>query len=134
MGLQILIAEDDLTLQPLWSAMINKSITGAKIIWSVSSEEAQKIIQSHQQNQRAFDVIISDIFLAGSETGINFLSSDLVKNTSSRKILISAVDAKQVEQTYKHLLPGTLFLSKPLSIDKFRRVLVGPHEDLKVSL
>jgi response regulator of citrate/malate metabolism len=129
MGLQILIAEDDLTLQPLWSAMINRAVVGAKITWSVSSEEAQKIIQFYHENVRFFDVIIADIFLAGSETGIEFLSSVLVKNSSAKKILVSAVDAKQVELTYRHQLPDTIFMSKPLSIDKFKSLLREPEKN-----
>lgn len=123
MELNVLIVEDDLMLQPLWINMIGKIIKNVEISWSVSSEEAQEILRKAHQSGVIFDVLISDIFLAGSETGVTFLGSNLAQQSGATTVLISSVQAQAVEKSYRHLLPNVIILSKPLNNLKLEKLL-----------
>lgn len=112
----VIIVEDDLTMYPLLFRLVSQIFVDAKIFWSVCSEEAKKIINENVNIK--FDLIISDIFLAGAESGIDFLSSAEVCRSGAKKILISSACSNKLEEYYRNLLPETLFLSKPVNLLK----------------
>ena len=65
---RILVAEDDLSLWPMWDVIVKRCIPSAEVRWAVSSEEAKRLINESFEDDMSFDVVISDLFLAGSET------------------------------------------------------------------
>ncbi len=122
MTLKILIVEDDLNLKPIWEHTLKRLFKNTQIDWSVSVEEAKKKIEL-SNDSRHYDIIISDIFLAGSETGVEFLGSDEVKNSKAHTYLISAIDNALVTQYFKEILPDTIFLTKPFDVKKCLQVI-----------
>jgi len=122
MTLKILIVEDDLNLKPIWEHTLKRLFKNILIDWSVSVEEAKKKIEI-SKNTEDYDIIISDIFLAGSETGVEFLGSDEVKNSKANTYLISAIDNSLVTQYFKEILPQTIFLTKPFDVKKCFQVI-----------
>lgn len=116
---KILVVEDDLALRPIWEKFF--SLRSEKIIleWSVSCEEAIKMVrQANEQNENYF-LIVSDIFLAGSKTGIQLLSSPEVLSSKARTVLVSAVDQNEIINKYGHLFPGTVVISKPFNFREY---------------
>ncbi len=117
MKLNVLIVEDDLNLKPIWEFTLKRISREAEIRWTVSVEEAKKILLLNEKNKN-INVIISDIFLAGSETGVDFLCSPEVIHSKAKTFLISSTNPEVVEKHYKDILPTTLFLSKPFDLKK----------------
>lgn len=118
---RILIVEDDLALKPIWHELF--ADIPAQIVWAVSYEESLKIIEQMQRKKENFDLLITDIFLAGSGTGIELLTSDSVKSSPTKTILISVVDKSEIIHEYGHLLPKTHILTKPLKIVPSRKLV-----------
>ncbi len=120
---KILIVEDDLSQKVLWNHVVARMGRGASIVWGVSSEQAKKLIHESQRTNTPFDLIIVDLFLAGSDTGLDFLKSQEVKSQNAKTILVSAADQTSLESHLKIELSQTKLITKPLSIAKCERVI-----------
>jgi len=68
---RILIVEDDLTMEPLWSYVISTVVTGASVHWLSTEEAAEKLISNKLRLNEEFDLVIADVFLSGTRTGID---------------------------------------------------------------
>jgi len=112
---KVLIVEDDLSLQPLWLLIIAKCSVTAKVEWAVSSEQALALIRK-SETPTAYDLIIADLFLAGSDTGIELLNSKEVKLTGAKKILVSAATRDGLEYNFREYLRDTTIITKPLNV------------------
>lgn len=65
----VLIVEDDLALRPLWErAFKTKTV---KVDWVTSMEEAEHSIRARFQNSEPYHLVIADISLEGTGTGID---------------------------------------------------------------
>lgn len=113
---RILIVEDDLSLKPFWGAVLNKLSKKTQVSWAVSSEEAERNVLEKQNEGVDFDLIITDLFLAGSNTGIDLLRSSAVKNSRSKTILVSLAEQKSLIAECKKSLPKTKVIVKPLNV------------------
>src|SRR3712207_4701738 len=67
---RVLVVEDDLTLKSFWSHILNDMYKKNKIDWASSEEEAETMIRNRWMKAKPYDLVISDIFLAGQKTGI----------------------------------------------------------------
>jgi len=116
---KVLIVDDDLSQVPLWKYIIGRSSEKAVISWAVSAEQAKIIMtQTH-----CFDLIIVDLFLAGSETGLQFLESDEVQKSGADTILVSAANKETLQQHIQGRLENTKLIIKPLNVVTCERVL-----------
>lgn len=116
---KILIVDDDVTQIPIWKHVVNRTCDQAIISWAVSSEQAKTII-----SQTRFDLIIVDLFLAGSETGLELLETKEVKNSDADTILVTAADKESLEKHIKSReLKNTKIIIKPLNVVRCERVL-----------
>lgn len=120
---RVLIVEDDLSLKPVWHELFSDMPT--QVYWAVSYEESIKIIEQMKRRREAFDLIITDIFLAGSGTGIELIASDQVKDSQAKTILISVADKDEILNEYGHILPNAHVMSKPISIRHYKKVIGG---------
>lgn len=116
---RVLIVDDDLSQIPLWKYIIGRSSEEAAISWAVSSEQA-KIIMAQVKK---FDLIIVDLFLAGSETGLQFLESEEVKKSGADTILVSAANKETLQQHIQDRLENTKLIIKPLNVVTCERIL-----------
>jgi response regulator of citrate/malate metabolism len=120
---KVLIIEDDLSQKPIWNHIISKISRSIEVEWVVSSEKAKKLIESSMQQATHFDLIIVDLFLAGSDTGLDFLRSKEVRALGVKTILVSAAN-KELLESHMSLEPGnTKVIIKPLNADKCIRAL-----------
>lgn len=122
---RVLVAEDDLSLWPMWEVIVKRCLPSAEVRWAVSSEEAKRLISESFEDDMSFDVIISDLFLAGSETGLELLRSDEVRKSKASTVLVSMAEIDNLTMNYQSLLPETIFITKPLNVVKCERMM-GP--------
>ena len=122
---KVLIVEDDLSLRPIWENYFKSSRDKIWIEWAVSCEQALVIIAETNRLRQYFTLIVSDVFLAGSGTGLDLMKSQPVKESRARKVLISAVDRDELMQQFGHSLPDTEIISKPLDLKKLNFIMVA---------
>ena len=119
----VLIVEDDLGQQPLWQHILLRSSKDASITWAVSAEQALTIVQQSAVYELNFDLIIVDLFLAGSETGLSFLNCDEVKKSKAQTILVSAANKAHLDNFVHKQLQNTEVIAKPLNVVRCEKVL-----------
>ncbi len=117
-GPRILIVEDDELLKVLWSYIIHQADHNAQISWASTEPEGEKLLQQSFKNGEEYDLVISDIFLSGSKTGIE-LWSQFHEKLEGKMIMTSGIDySKYVKQLkFTHIPYTPLYLQKPLEMD-----------------
>ena len=121
---RVLILEDDLTLEPIWEKIIEKSSPSLFYVWATNVAEAETLLKAAEEAGEPFDLIIADIFLSGSKTGLDFWHSYLEKYRN-KMILTSGV---KYDKMVKYLGNGALvpkFLQKPLNINECINMLTS---------
>lgn len=68
---KFLVVEDDYTVQPFWEQIIQAVSPNAIIRWATTEEGAEKQIRDRLKIGDKFDLVITDIFLAGQKNGID---------------------------------------------------------------
>lgn len=122
---KVLIAEDDLSLWPVWQNFFDKRPEKIDVHLTVSCEEALKMVAEANITNSSFDLIITDIFLAGSGTGMELLSSSEVEKSKAGKLLVSVADSRDILIKYGHMIPDTKVISKPFEYKRFEPVIAG---------
>lgn len=112
---RILIVEDDVTLEPLWSYIIERVDRSAQYLWAGSIAEAEQVLDSDPDGIDSFSVVITDIFLSGPKTGIE-LWSKYHPILNGRIVMVSAVEYDQYLQYFKG--PDGRSVSPPMFIQK----------------
>lgn len=119
---KILIVEDDLALKPIWEKFFKLIATDAVIEWAVSCEEAFKMINQTNEAGASYFLIVSDIFLAGSKTGLELINSSEVIKSKAKTVLISAADSDEVVEKFGYLVQDTIVISKPFDFKKYEHI------------
>jgi response regulator of citrate/malate metabolism len=122
---KVLIAEDDMALKPLWENFFTKFSHPVDLHWTVSCEEALKILERGLNNDEDFDLIISDIFLAGSGTGMELLNSEEARRSRAKRLLISSVQREHILEEYSSSLTGVEVVSKPFNGSLYESVITN---------
>ena len=122
---KILIVEDDLALHPLWMAILRRCAPSAHVDWAVSCEVAQAKIREAGEKKSPFDLVIADLFLAGSGTGADLLSSKEIRQMAPATMLVSIADKNEMRDYFKKLPDDTIILTKPIHLMKCEAIL-GP--------
>lgn len=112
--LSVLIVEDDITMQPIWEAVLREVSPLVSIKWSKSEEGAEILMNQKISADQDFDLVVADIYLSGFKTGIDLwekyrFSDSLFLFTSSMGIKDFAVAIKKYENDY---VP--FFMKKPI--------------------
>jgi response regulator of citrate/malate metabolism len=114
---KILIVEDDKTLEPIWDYVTTKVNNHSKVDWATSELEAEDLIFEAQRDGRQYDLVIVDIFLEGSRTGLD-LYEKFGHLFHNKMIITSSAD---YEKYSEYLQAGTFrpyCLEKPLVPDE----------------
>lgn len=120
--MKILIAEDDLSLRPLWMAFFRRCCLEPEVTWVVSGEEALRVLRE-TPNGQAYDLVISDLFLAGSLTGLDIINSDLVKRSKALTVLVTFADPQDIRQAHLDFQDKTVLIKKPINLVKCESML-----------
>ncbi len=119
----VLIIEDDLGQRPFWEVVMRRNFGEFNLDWAVSGEEAKRCLVDSQQRDQCYDLIITDLFLAGSETGLDMVSSIRQYFESVPIVLVSAVDDNALKELCNAGESGLIVLKKPLNIPTIERAL-----------
>lgn len=131
---RVLIIEDDLAYKPLWADILHRNLGSnmAEIHWAVSAEEAKVQYENSIDSGELFDFIITDLFLAGSDTGLDFVENILANDSEAPPvILISSVDKEEVEGIVDLASHRIEVLSKPINVVQFKNALSRITEERK---
>lgn len=123
---RVLIIEDDLAYKPLWADILRRHLGGhvAEICWAVSAEEARIQYERANASGQFFDFIITDVFLAGSETGLDFVENIFADDQEAPPvILISSADKQEVEDIVETVSRRIEILTKPINAGQFKEVM-----------
>lgn len=133
---RVLIVEDDMALKPIWDKFFRLFSDSLNLEWAVSCEEAIKMVQLANETNEQYFLVISDIFLAGSKTGIQLVNSPEVVTSKAKTVLISAADREDIISKYGHIVPNTIVISKPFNFrlynPLFRKILNGHLIEVQV--
>lgn len=108
----ILIVEDDMALQPIWEAIVKKCEIKADLTWATNEAAAERAVWQKRSHGDFFDLIICDIFLSGSKTGIDFWR--LYRDDPTQFIFSSGVSPEKFNLLFSSELGNYKFISKPL--------------------
>ena len=122
---KVLIIEDDLSLRPFWIRIFNNISEKTDFEWAISGEEALEKIKATNFSENSFKLIICDLFLAGSQTGIEILNSQSVLNSKAKTILVSAVNYKDLKSQLNKITTqnGMRFIPKPLKSEVCKKIV-----------
>lgn len=118
-----LVIEDDLSLKPLWELIFRRRVEDWSVDWAISSEEGRRLCLKALSEGHPYSIVVVDLFLAGSETGLDFISSNEVSRIEAPVILVSAIEERKIKENYDEVVRNTPVISKPLSVPKCERVL-----------
>ncbi len=113
---RFLVVEDDLTYKPLWDFILRKVDKDFTYDWVASVDEAENMISSAFKSNKPYDLIICDIFLEGSQTGLDlWRKHGLVYNNM---LMVSNIDYEQLIKNLRDEVYIPPYLKKPLSVDE----------------
>lgn len=119
----MLIIEDDLALRPMWESIANRNLGPKNLDWAVSAEQAKRIYQSSLSKDNHYRVIVVDVFLAGSDTGVDFIKYIRSLGQQTPVLLVSAAMENDLKKLYDKSMGQVEVLTKPLSVPKCERAL-----------
>jgi response regulator of citrate/malate metabolism len=112
---RILIVEDDITSRPIWEYIIGKADRSAKFDWAKSVDEAEFKIEESVRLGQEYDLIVSDIFLSGSKTGID-LWKKYDQDLNKKIVLVSGIEQMKLMK-YLGADKAPIYLKKPLNVE-----------------
>lgn len=111
---RVLILEDDPVALKIWHFRIRQILGECEILTFPSVDHLSAEVGSNDNIGNNFDIIISDIFLSGDKTGIEFISQ-LPKSVQLKTIVSSSVSSENYEKFSKEKNLNCYFVSKPLN-------------------
>jgi response regulator of citrate/malate metabolism len=129
---RVLIIEDDLAYKPLWTDILRRCIGDnvAEIQWAVSAEEARVQYERSIAEGKFFDFIITDVFLAGSDTGLDFVENIFADDQEAPPIiLISSADKDDVAEILNAKSRRVEVLTKPITSSQFNEAFHRINEE-----
>ncbi len=121
--MRILVVEDDLSLKTFWSHVLNETYKKNKIDWASTEEVAEGLIRNRFLRGKPYDLVISDIFLAGQKTGLELWFN--FSEAATQFIFVSVLAENRFDQLMKGAGQQPLFLQKPLSATKCKEILAS---------
>ena len=107
---KVLLIEDNPFFLHIWNLIMSQAVHSFKLDWAVSEKAAAKLM-----SENYYDIIISDIFLSGSKTGVDIWKT--VNPESCTFIFASSIAKSSFEKFVTDEDRPYVFLEKPLDID-----------------
>lgn len=92
---RFLVIEDDVTYEPIWSHIFRKIDDKAAYDWAKNAKEGEAKIFEALARGYMYDLIICDIFLSDSETGVDLWlkHSDVVQGNL---VMVSGIERQKL--------------------------------------
>ncbi len=123
MGKKIVVIEDDISLKPFWEIILKRNFPECEMLWSVSGEDAVRLIKLYVKNQEEIAAIFVDLFLSGNYTGFDVLAelSSIVDHIPT--VVVSASDEISLTNEVMKVCPHAKVLVKPFNVVKTERII-----------
>lgn len=109
---RVLVIEDDATFEPIWEHILTTVDPKIEFFWASTPLQAQELIFKSKNEGWAFDLIVSDIYLSSTVTGIDLWNKF---GTQDNFLLISSIDNyKIIEQAKSKGKVPPPYIQKPL--------------------
>lgn len=109
---RVLVIEDDSTFEPIWDHILTSVDPKIEFFWAETPMQAQELIYKSKNEGWAFDLIVSDIYLSSSITGIDLWNRF---GNQDNFLLISSIDNyKLIEQAKSKGKVAPPYIQKPL--------------------
>lgn len=129
--IKVLLVEDDVSLHPLWRKIFSMSKHPLKVEWTNRAEDAENLIRMRYRGGKPFDLVIADIFLDGSETGVDLWNR--YGEEARNFIFVSGLDIEKYESLMSLSYGCPIYMKKPLTfrkcLDVMEAVLDGQSEE-----
>ncbi len=110
---RILVVEDDPVFEPVWEHIIASVDPKIEFSWVSTPIQAQELIHRSNEEGKPYDLIISDIYLSSTITGIDLWNRFGNENNF---LLISSIDNyKIIEQAKNVGKTPPPYIQKPLN-------------------
>jgi DNA-binding NtrC family response regulator len=124
---RVLVAEDDPTQRAIWKQIIRLACGDADIYFAESYQTAAEILECKTISVRGIDLLVSDVFLSGEQTGFQ-LCKNFYHGLNGKVILVSNFGELKIPSASDSLMNHEPFyLTKPMNpefvISMVRRVL-----------
>lgn len=113
-GTKFLIVEDDIGIQQIWERIIDNIDPDAMIRWATTEEGAERLMRDRARLGDEFDVVVADIMLGGTKTGIDLWREH--QGSAPRFLFTSGITKKKFKEmigSHEGELP--LLIQKPLN-------------------
>lgn len=123
--IKVLVVEDDKIQWPLWAHILKTTFYDVEIEYETTEAGAEAVLRRAYQNDRIYNLVVSDIFLDGGNSGIDLWNR--YGQVAMNFIFVSGL----TKNNFKALLNagstvasgGPLYLQKPVSAGTGREVL-----------
>lgn len=116
-----LVVEDDKSQWPLWESILNSLESTVEVDWATKAEEAQELLRQSFLMNNMYDLVISDVFLEGSGTGVDIWNR--YGEAAQNFVFVSGEDIAGNEISQKLQFGNPLFIKKPISPGNCKTIL-----------
>lgn len=118
---RVLLIEDDVSLQPLWRKIFSMSKHPLRVEWTNRAEDAENLIRLRYRGGKPFDLVIADIFLEGTETGVDLWNR--YGEEAHNFIFVSGLDTEKYQSLMSLSYGCPIYIKKPLSVKNCLEVM-----------
>lgn len=120
----VYVVEDDIELSTVMDRVLKSIDRNMSLDWSTSAEEAIQTIRnaSDEGIARPYDLIIVDVFLDGSQNGLDLWSVCKEEYPEIPVVLTSASKREDLFLTESDQSDRPIFLQKPFSMSECKRL------------
>lgn len=119
--IQVLVVEDDLSLEPIWNHIFSQLNFTVEFDWVYSFSEAERSLKNKAKNNSDYDLVLLDIFVYGSKCGIDFWGQ-YHELMNEKLIVMSSIEQSKIKG-YLHANCDPLYIQKPINVDEIIKFL-----------
>jgi len=121
---RVLVVEDDIGMKIIMMCLLHSIDRSLQIHWVVSGEEAlNELKEKTTLFHEPYDLVISDIVLAGETDGVELWRTCKKMFPETRFIFASGVPEEEVKEKVGKTNAPPLHLSKPFEIERWQSTL-----------
>lgn len=117
---RVLIIEDDISLTNLLTHALEKTYPRIEIDWATSGEEAESYLKDAEKyySDRPYDLIIADIFLEGTITGLDIWKLCDQRYPATNILVTSSMSVDKFVSCLKNEYACPAYLPKPFTLSE----------------
>ena len=122
---RFLVVEDDMGQWALWENIILSTFPNAKIDFETSEAGAEALLRHSFHTEKPYDLVISDVFLDGEDTGIDLW--ERYGEVSDHFIFVSSMSLSNFDALVHSARNTTdnlpFYMQKPLQVQNCKEVI-----------